>query len=200
MLRVFLSLFRKGSCIIVKRRDYLNTFQSETKKMIIAALFLALGLIIPYFTTHMFGLPGVIFLPMHIPVLMAGLLLGPKYGAIVGFLTPLLSSILTGMPPMYPVLPGMLVELTVYGFVSGWIRHNQGWGLYPALVIAMLFGRIASGLIFAPLFFGQTFGAQFQILIGNIVTGLPGIIIQLLFVPALVYFVEKALSNRRIYD
>lgn len=173
---------------------------TETRKMILAALFIALGLIIPYFAGHMFGVPGVVLLPMHIPVLMAGLLIGARYGFIVGIITPILSSVLTGMPPMYPVLPTMIVELAVYGWVSGMVRHRLKWGLYPALILAMIAGRVASGLVFGPLFFGTTFGEQWAIVVGNVTTGLPGIAIQLAFIPALVMGIERYLVKDRVVN
>ena len=72
----------------------------KVKKIAYAGLFIAMGILLPQLF-HLSGLPqsGSIFLPMHIPVLFAGFILGPLYGALIGVLLPIISAILTGMPP-----------------------------------------------------------------------------------------------------
>ena len=92
---------------------------SRTRDLTYAALLIALGLLMPQ-VFHMIGgqQAGGMFLPMHIPVLMAGLLLGPAYGTAVGVVTPLLSFLISGMPPLAK-LPFMVIELAAYGFASG---------------------------------------------------------------------------------
>ena len=90
---------------------------SNTKRMILTALFVALGVVLPM-AFHSIPNAGSIFLPMHIPVLLCGLICGWAYGLGCGVLAPLLSSLMTGMPPA-AILPGMLCELAVYGLVSG---------------------------------------------------------------------------------
>ena len=90
----------------------------KTKKMILASFFIAAGLILPIIF-HSVNLSGSIFSPMHLPVMIGGFILGPSYGAIIGFFTPILSSILTGMPPFMPVMPMMALELLGYGFMTG---------------------------------------------------------------------------------
>lgn len=83
-------------------------------KLTRSALLIAAGLILSLLL-HTLGAADSIFLPMHILVLLAGFCLGPYCGLTVGLLTPALSSLLTGMPPLLPVLPLMLAELGVYG-------------------------------------------------------------------------------------
>ena len=83
---------------------------SKTKRLVMTALFIALGTIVPQ-AFHMLGLgPSQVFLPMHLPVMICGSLLGPIAGLICGLITPLLSSVLTGMPPLMPVGLAMAVE------------------------------------------------------------------------------------------
>ncbi len=72
----------------------------KSKKIVLSAIFIAFGIIMPMIF-HTVNLAGTIFLPMHIPVLIAGFLLGPTCGALVGIITP----ILTGMPPIIPMMP-----------------------------------------------------------------------------------------------
>ena len=90
----------------------------NTKKLAYAALFLALCLVLPMLTGQIPQI-GSMLLPMHIPVLLCGLVCGWQYGAAVGFVAPLLRSVLFGMPPMYPVAIAMAFELLTYGLVIG---------------------------------------------------------------------------------
>ena len=90
---------------------------SATKNMITTALCIALGLVLPS-AFHLVG-AGSVFLPMHIPVLLCGLLCGWQYGAVCGGIVPLLSSVVTGMPPIFPTAPAMMLELCAYGCLTG---------------------------------------------------------------------------------
>ncbi len=100
--------------------------QTWIRKITYGGLLLAIGIVLPQ-VFHLTGGPasGATFLPMHIPVLIAGLLLGPAYGLIVGVVTPFLSFLITGMP-VVARLPFMVVELTVYGLVAGFCYHTLG--------------------------------------------------------------------------
>ena len=91
--------------------------QSATRKLVMAAMCAALGVVLPQ-AFHMVPNAGSVLLPMHIPVLLCGLACGWPYGLACGILAPLLSSLLTGMPPA-AYLPSMLCELAAYGLVSG---------------------------------------------------------------------------------
>jgi hypothetical protein len=84
------------------------------------ALLLALGVMLPL-VFHAFPLGGRIFLPMHIPTFIAGLVLGPLAGLIVGAGSPVLSALVTGRPPVYYMIP-MIFELATYGVVAGLLR------------------------------------------------------------------------------
>ena len=86
-------------------------------------MLIAIGIILPM-VVHMSGINGAIFLPMHIPVLISGLILGSSLGLIVGIISPTLNHIITGMPPI-PILWIMLVELAVYGLVSGYLYRKS---------------------------------------------------------------------------
>ena len=160
---------------------------SMIKRMVISALCVALCVVLPI-AFHVIPNAGSVFLPMHIPVLLCGLACGWHYGLLCGVLGPLVSSILTGMPPAV-VLPSMIVECGVYGCVCGLMMDHVRTGrpstdLYLSLITAMLTGRILSGianaLIFAP---GTSLAAWAA---ASFVTALPGILIQLIFLPAIV--------------
>ena len=145
------------------------------------AVLIAAGVLLPV-AFHAAGASGSIFLPMHIPVLLAGLLCGPMTGALVGILTPICSTLLTGMPPLFPNLPLMIPELAVYGGVAGWL--HPGKGLLIALIGAMLAGRLAAGMMVGLLAQFVEFPWTPLVYLGAMVAkGIPGLIIQLLFIP-----------------
>ena len=84
------------------------------------ALLLALGVVLPI-VFHAFPLGGRIFLPMHLPTFVAGLVLGPVAGLVVGAGSPIVSGLLTGRPTVFYMVP-MVFELTTYGLVAGLLR------------------------------------------------------------------------------
>lgn len=166
---------------------------SPIKRMTMAAVCAALCVVLPI-AFHSIPDAGSVFLPMHIPVLICGMICGWPYGLLCGLVGPMLSSALTGMPPV-AYLPAMMVECGVYGLVSGLmlkvIRTKHTYAdLYIALVAAMLAGRVVSGiakaLIFTP---GLAMSAWVT---ASFVTALPGIVIQLVFLPSVVFTLMKA--------
>lgn len=166
----------------------------QTKRLILAALCVALGVVLPL-AFHAVANAGSIFLPMHIPVLLCGLICGWPYGLACGILTPLLSSVFTGMPPM-AYLPSMLCELAVYGFVSGLLMRQIKTGklladLYLSLIAAMLAGRFVFGLLNALIFRAGSYSLAIWVS-ASFITALPGIVIQLAVIPALVLALKKS--------
>ncbi len=172
----------------------MSTAPSRSQWITQSALFLALGIVLPY-GFHLFGAAGRIFLPMHIPVLLAGFLVGPASGVIVGLLAPGLSHLLTGMPPGYAV-PLMMLELSIYGLIAGLAYYRLHLNIYLALLIAMIFGRLmfALGLFVLTLIgFELPYGVAVYFSMGGpIITGLPGIVLQLVLVPVLVAAVRRS--------
>lgn len=176
--------------------------QTKTQKLTNAGMLIAIGLILPYATSHMFGIPGTVLLPMHIPALLIGFLCGPLYGFLCGLIIPALSSALTGMPAAYPMLPIMLGELATYGLVSGLLYQKTSHlrkrlAIYPVLLTAMVCGRVVYGLIFSILMLA---GGQLKALSvwGAIATGLPGIVIQLILIPSVVMALEHGMGRRKM--
>lgn len=157
----------------------------KVMKMVYGGVMIALGILLPQ-AFHVFGQnAGMMFLPIHIPILMAGLLLGPLYGGIVGALVPVLSSVLTGMPPV-PKLYFMLAELIVYGIVSGYMMKKTN--VYVSLLTAMLAGRVCYGIslvVGVNLFHFHAPFANQAAFVGGIVSGIPGIALQLVVLPVL---------------
>lgn len=164
----------------------------KARKIVLSGLFIAFGVLLPMIF-HQFNMGGPAFLPMHIPVLIAGLFLGPAAGLLVGLVTPILSSLLTGMPVPFPMLPIMIFELGAYGLVSGFFNENLRTNTYISMIIAMAGGRVAAGVVVFVLatFFGFKGAGPILFVQGAIITGLPGIIIQLIFIPPIVNLLRK---------
>ena len=131
---------------------------------------------------------------MHIPVLLTGFIAGPLYGLLAGFLTPALSSLLTGMPPISPVpiLFLMMFELPVYGLISGYLFEKKRMNMFLSLITAMLFGRLTYGLgiIVLSNIFMMNIPNGITVW-GAVVSGLPGIILQIVLIPLIVQILEK---------
>jgi hypothetical protein len=165
--------------------------KSAAHRIVLSGLLVALGLLLPYFTAHAYGIPGTVLLPMHIPVFLMGLLCGPLYGALGGLMIPLLSSMTTGMPPFFPMLPIMAGELFTYGLLSGLLYQKGRMPLYPSMLLAMLCGRVVYGLIFTALLLANHGVLRALSVTGAIIEGIPGIISQLLLVPIIVSAAQR---------
>ena len=166
---------------------------SNVKRLTITALSIALCVVLPI-AFHVIPNAGSVMLPMHIPVLLCGLICGWQYGLLCGILGPLVSSLVTGMPPA-AILPGMIVECGMYGCVGGLLMERIRTGslyadLYLSLPIAMLAGRVISGIVKAVILTpGLSFAAWAT---ASFVTALPGISIQLILIPTLVVALTRA--------
>lgn len=166
----------------------------ETRKLTLTAFFLALGFVLPFLTGQIPQI-GATLLPMHIPVLLCGFFCGSLYGGITGFLLPLVRSLWLGRPILLPTAVAMAVELAVYGVLTGLLYprwKEKRFGVYAALLTAMLGGRIAWGLvsmllyrILADTFTWEMFAA------GALLQAVPGICVQLVLVPAIVHKLKK---------
>lgn len=164
-----------------------------TYKITLSAMFIALGLVLPFLTGQI-PTVGKMLLPMHIPVILCGFVCGLQYGLAVGFITPILRSLIFHAPPMMPTAFAMAFELAAYGLLCGLfyrILPKKVVYLYASLVLAMLGGRIVWGvamLIITGLS-GSAFGFE-TFMSGAFLTAFPGIILQLVIIPPAVKAVE----------
>ena len=169
--------------------------KSPARDLVLAALFLALAFVLPMITGHVPQI-GNMLCPMHFPVLLAGFVLGGPWGLALGFIAPLLRSLLFGMPPMFPIAISMAFEMAAYGAVSGWMYRKVPYTLpmtYATLVTAMVAGRLVWGAVRFVLA-GLT-GSSFPFsafLSGALLTAIPGIIAQLILIPLIVTALKKA--------
>ena len=167
------------------------------RKIVLSGLLIALGIMLPFLTGQIPQI-GSMLLPMHIPVLLCGFFCGWKYGLAVGFITPLLRSMIFGMPPFLTAL-AMAFELATYGVVTGVFNKmlaGKKLRVYISLIAAMIVGRVVWGLV-SIVIYGVTNAAfTWQIFIGGaLLNAIPGIVLQLVVVPVLVMAVEKVWSK-----
>ncbi len=170
---------------------------NKTRAITIAATLTALGVIIPVIF-HSTQISGQVFLPMHIPVLLCGIICGPFLGAVSAATVLIISTTATGMPPAYPTGLLMVFELIAYAVTSGVLMrtikiNNLLLKLYISLVAAMLVGRgiygLAAYVVLGVIGNGYTFAV---FLSSAFVKALPGIAIQLILIPPLVLTLKKA--------
>ena len=166
---------------------------TTTKTLVLAALFLALALVLPFLTGQIPEI-GSMLCPMHIPALLCGFFCGWPWGLAMGLIAPVLRSVIFGMPPMFPVAVCMSVELATYGAVSGLLYSKlprNKVSVYISLLTAMVSGRLVWGIArflcagLNPSGFGM---AAFWA--GAVTTALPGIILQILLIPVLMTVVK----------
>lgn len=185
--------------------------ERQTKLMgeiLVGALFAALGVVVPILF-HLVGL-GRVFLPMHLPILAVGFFVSPIVAAAAGFVTPWVSSFLTGMPP-FPVAVLMSLELPVlagiaslcYRALKGRV-HKSRWvgkiiAVWSSTVIAIV-ARIAVDL----LLLAKVVAPILQLPAGSfglaaVLAGTPGIVLQLTLVPAIVLAIERMRKERGLW-
>lgn len=168
---------------------------SKTKKICICAICAALCYVLPL-AFHTLVL-GSAFSPIHIPVLLCGLVCGWPYGLLCGIVGPVLSSLLSGMPPA-AMLVSMIPELCAYGMSCGLLMKVVRTGhlyadLYLSLIPAMILGRIVGGLASALFYLSTTQTYSVSLWANSYIIGtLPGAVLHLIALPAIVLILMKA--------
>ena len=169
-------------------------------KLTYSALFLALAYVMPFLTGQIPEI-GAMLCPMHFPAILCGFICGWPYGLAVGFVSPILRSLLLSMPPMFPTALCMAFELATYGAVAG-LLHK----MFPpkkiyilcSLIISMIAGRIVWG---AAMYVcmgikGAAFGLS-AFIAGAFVNAIPGIIAQIVIIPVIVAVLEKTAKIKK---
>ena len=167
---------------------------NRTRNMIVTAFCAALCVVLPM-AFHSIPNAGSVFLPMHIPVLLCGFLCGWPYGLACGLLGPCLSSFITGMPPA-AILPSMVCELAAYGLVTGFLYSrvktpSRMANIYITLIAAMLCGRLFYGVLNTLIFRAGAYSLEIW-LAAAFTTALPGIAVQLVFIPLVLTALERS--------
>ena len=167
----------------------------RVRRMTFAALLLAMALLLPFLTGQIPEI-GRQLSPMHIPVLLCGFLCGWTWGLAVGFVAPLMRSLIFEMPELFPTAVAMAFELAAYGAIAG-ILHKilprTPWAVYVTLILSMIAGRLVWGL--AQLILLGLTGQAFTVaafLAGAVTNAIPGIILHIALIPLLVIALERA--------
>ena len=168
----------------------------KIRNLTLSAMFICLGYVLPFLTGQIKEI-GSMLLPMHIPVLLTGFICGWKYGLAVGFILPIFRSMTMGMPIMYPSAISMAFELATYGFVSGLLYFRSAWkcirAVLKSLIVSMICGRVVWGIVQVILLGVKGTAFTFSMFFaGAFINAVPGIIIQLVFIPVLMLSLQKA--------
>ena len=169
--------------------------KEKTQKIVLTAVFLSVGLVLPFLTAQIPQI-GERLLPMHIPVFLCSLLCGWQYGAVCGLILPLLRSFLFGMPELYPSAFSMAIELPAYAIICGLIylcfKKKNLIAIYVSLTSAMLGGRVVYAIVQSFILGLGEDGFTLSIFIAKaFVRPFPGIIIQLILIPSIVFALNK---------
>ncbi len=165
------------------------------KNLVTASMLFSLGLVLPFLTGQIPEV-GNMLLPMHIPVLLCGFICGFKYGGAVGFLLPILRALIFGRPLLYPNAVAMAFELMTYGLIAGLLymlfKKKSILVIYISLASAMLIGRAVWGAVSAILYgIGDKAYGFAAFIAGAFFEAFPGIILQLIIIPPIVFAVHK---------
>ena len=183
----------------------MQSTKKRTYSMVITAMLLAVGMILPFITGQIQAIAKIIS-PLHIPVLICGLCCGWKWGLALGAVLPLLRGLLFGIPVFPTSALPMAFECAAYGLLTGLLyplllKVIKGKSHLPAmltaLISAMVIGRfvgggakallISAGIIGVKVPF--TFAAFFT---SYFVSTAPGAVIHIFLIPMIVLALEKA--------
>ena len=130
------------------------------------------------------GMLGQILLPMYIPVLIIGFYRGPISGALTGFLAPLVSFCITGMPAL-AVLPYIMIELIAIGALAGLLAENELPAVLRVLLVQVVAKAIRLAAFGCNVYFATAGTLTAALLFGDVIRSVPGILLQLIVVTLL---------------
>lgn len=178
----------------------LKKYSHKTKltvKSIVAVSLVALAVLLPQIVHLAAGQAGgVTWLPMYLPVLLAGCLLGTSWGLAVGVASPLVSFALTSLwgsaMPASARLPFMIAELAVFAAVSGLFSKNifkNGLFAFAATALAIVCGRAV--FMLSVIIFQSVAPFTPALVWSQIQSGLAGAAAQAVLVPLVVMAVRR---------
>lgn len=168
----------------------------KLKNLVLTAMFLAIGLVLPFLTGQIKEI-GNMLLPMHIPVFLCCYICSWKHGMALGFILPLMRSMIFHMPTFYPNAVAMAFELATYGFVAGYLYYKSKYkctkALYKSMIASMLAGRVVWGIVEVIILgIGGSVFTFSAFITGAFVKAVPGIIVQLILIPAIMVALGRA--------
>lgn len=172
-----------------------------TVKALISAGIVALAVLLPQLAHLALGeQAGMRFLPMYLPVLLGGCLLGWQWGLGIGLLSPLVSYLITaaaGSPmPALARMPFMMAELAVFAVICGVFSDKiakNGLMAFPAVLLAQLGGR--SVFLLSAAAFSGVSPLNAAMVWSQIQTGFAGLLIQAVLAPVIIIGL-KALTDK----
>lgn len=169
------------------------------QKISLTAMFIAMAFVLPFVTMQIESI-GDMLCPMHIPVIICGFVCGGPWGLLAGLVSPLLRSLVLGMPVMYPTAIAMAFELGTYGFVAGLVYKktpSKKIYTYVSLLAAMVTGRVVWGVVRFALFGFDVGKFGFEAFwAGAVLNAIPGIIVQIILIPVIVIAIQKLTKNK----
>lgn len=176
-------------------RKTIEIKRRRIQKLVISGLCIALCFVLPFLTGQIPEI-GNLLLPMHIPVFLCGGICGPIYGLFVGLVSPILRSLLFGMPSFFPKALCMSFELACYGFVFGLLLCIWKKNILPvffAWLCAMFSGRLVwGGVMFLLAGIGKTEFSLAAFWVGAFAGAVPGILIQIVLIPTLMILLNRS--------
>lgn len=183
----------------------------NTKTKIVIKTLIAIGLVacavgLPQIV-HLFAgaQGGMLWLPMYLPVLIGGCLLGTWWGLGIGVMSPICSFLITSLAgnamPALARLPFMIVELAVFAVVAGLFSKkiaDNKWLAFPAVLLAQLSGRLA--FIIMTAIFGVVSNFSVATVLSQIQTGLIGLYLQAIIVPLIIIGLSTLLKREKHND
>lgn len=174
----------------------LNLKAKITVKALVSFATAALAVLLPQAVHAILGASGgVALMPMYLPVLLGACLLGVKWGAVAALAAPALSFFLTGMPTAER-LPFMIAELFVFAIIGG--AFSKKISEKPAFSVAAVAAAAVLGrgmLLLLSVIFGDNASFTFELVLSQIITGLPGLLLQVVLIPVSVTLIFKGLNH-----
>jgi hypothetical protein len=163
--------------------------RNELRQIPLTAIFAALGVVLPP-VFHLFGL-GATFLPMFLPVMMGSMLVCWKYALVLAIGSPLISWLLTGMPPLVPpLLPVITIELILMALIISILHVYWHRSVWLTLIVAIIADRFI--LFIMVILFAQWMNLDPAVFsVAMVVAGVPGIILQLLVIPVALRLIQQ---------
>ncbi|MBP7652415.1 ECF transporter S component [Candidatus Dependentiae bacterium] len=172
----------------------------KSRELIIISITIVLGILLP-FAFHFIKAGGIIFLPMYYPIIISGFLISPGSALIAGFLTPLISAVLTGMPPLNPPIAlQMSIELLILGFTTSFLFNKFKFNYYIVSIFSILLNRVV--FILMGFIMSEIYDLPFKSkIISELTVSLPGIFIMIFILPVLVKIIKtKLIRIESIYE
>lgn len=165
---------------------------SKVKKAMITAVCTALCVVLAMAFRALPG-GGAIYGPLILPVLLCALVCGAGRGALCAALGVTLSAVINGTPTAALFVP-VMCECVCCGASAGLVASRAPFGeraTYAAVPTGLVLGRVAGGVVEAALFAPDMPGFAVWAA-GYLAASLPGLIVMLVLVPALVRALDAA--------